>query len=379
MSMTRDVSITATQYVFTMPIPNSAPEINEKATLARYPFLPQAKPWFSELIQRNNFEIDDLIEGERMQRSRERGRLRLVEAITHEGGVGATNADIHTEEGIEIEAFSYYYSRFVVCASTNDVMISRWAQAEAERAQHLLEIDEQSLPLIAQTYLTNIDWESEEGTIFKIGLSDFIELSPKITGARWRLANQDIKKGWIKLNDERNYSSRKKLSRLLRERIKQEILKDANEISAKITDDIKLKLENIIETMGAEINKISSEKLDLSGINRDDWPPCMKRAVLELSNGVNVNHYGRLFLASMAQTINISKEECVNFFKNAPDFSAETTAYQVNNIYETGYTPANCSKLKINACCAVSPGDDSLCDQEWMTHPLKYLKAKQKN
>ena len=131
--------------------------------------------------------------------------------------------------------------------------------------------------------------------------------------------------------------------------------------------------------MGAEINRVSSEKLDLSGINRDDWPPCMKKAVLELSNGVNVNHYGRLFVASMAQTMNLPKEECVNFFKNAPDFNQETTTYQVNNIYDTGYKPAFCSKLKINACCAVSPGDDSLCDQEWMNHPLKYLKTKQKS
>ncbi len=361
-----------------MPVPNTAPEINDYATLARYPFLPQAKPWFNDLILKNDFELDDLIEGEKMKRVRERGKLRLVESITHEGGLDAANSNIHTTEGLEVEAFSYYYSRFVVCASENDVMISRWAQAESERAQNLLEIDQKMLPIIAQTYIAKINWENDGGTIFKIGLSDFIELSPKITGSRWRLVNQEIKRGWVTLNEEQNYSSKKKLSRLLRERIKQEILEDANNLLAKIPDEMRVKLKDVIDTMSTEINRVSSEKLDLSGVNRDDWPPCMKKAVLELSNGVNVNHYGRLFVASMAQTMNLPKEECVNFFRNAPDFNQETTTYQVNNIYDTGYKPAFCSKLKINACCAVSPGDDSLCDQEWMNHPLKYLKTKQK-
>ena len=361
-----------------MPVPNTAPEIDDYATLARYPFLPQAKSWFNDLIIKNDFELDDLIKGEKMKRVRERGKLRLIESITHEGGLDATNSSIHTSEGSEIEAFSYYYSRFVVCASENEVMISRWAQAESERAQNLLEIDRKMLPIIAQTYITGIKWENDGDTIFKIGLSDFIELSPKITGSRWRLVNQEIKGGWVTLNEEQNYSSKKKLSRLLRERIKQQIINDANEISEKIPEDMKEKLGNIIDKLSSEVSRISNEKLDLSGVNRDYWPPCMKKAVLELSKGVNVNHYGRLFVASMAQTMSLPKEECVNFFRNAPDFNLETTTYQVGNIYETGYTPAFCSKLKINACCAVNPGDDSLCDQEWMNHPLKYLKAKRK-
>ncbi|HJL64555.1 MAG TPA: hypothetical protein QGF70_03110, partial [Candidatus Thalassarchaeaceae archaeon] len=42
------------------------------------------------------------------------------------------------------------------------------------------------------------------------------------------------------------------------------------------------------------------------------------------------------------------------------------------------YTPHGCQALKTGARCPVSQGEDRLCDQEWMIHPLKYLRAKQR-
>ena len=60
------------------------------------------------------------------------------------------------------------------------------------------------------------------------------------------------------------------------------------------------------------------------------------------------------------------------------DSSEGTTTYQVNHLYEREYTPSGCSKLKVNHNCAVQRGDDRLCDQPWMDHPLKYIRAKQR-
>ena len=74
----------------------------------------------------------------------------------------------------------------------------------------------------------------------------------------------------------------------------------------------------------------------------------------------------------------LSQEQTCGFFVNAPDYSADTTGYQINQIFERKYTPHGCAALKTSARCPVSPGDDRLCDQEWLTHPLKYLKAKQR-
>ena len=91
-----------------------------------------------------------------------------------------------------------------------------------------------------------------------------------------------------------------------------------------------------------------------------------------------MNHFGRVFLASMSRCIGLPVETTVDFFRTAPDFSEGTTTYQVNHLYEREYTPSGCSKLKVNHNCAVRTGDDRLCDQPWMDHPLKYIRAKQR-
>jgi DNA primase large subunit len=116
----------------------------------------------------------------------------------------------------------------------------------------------------------------------------------------------------------------------------------------------------------------------MSAAVREDWPPCFESAVAELSQGINVNHTGRVFLAAMSRAMGHTPEITSSFFASAPDYNQETTTYQVNHIYERQYTPHGCQGLKTGARCPVSPGEDRLCDQEWMNHPLKYLRAKQR-
>ncbi|HJN55928.1 MAG TPA: hypothetical protein QF646_06040, partial [Candidatus Poseidoniales archaeon] len=56
----------------------------------------------------------------------------------------------------------------------------------------------------------------------------------------------------------------------------------------------------------------------------------------------------------------------------------DTTLYQLKSIFDRGYTPHGCDKLKLNHSCPVKPGQNRLCDREWLTHPLKYLKARKR-
>ena len=71
------------------------------------------------------------------------------------------------------------------------------------------------------TALPHLEWT--------IGMPDFIEVCPKITGDRWRLANTELSEGSIRLHSEAQYSSSAKVARLLRERIKASIEADALE------------------------------------------------------------------------------------------------------------------------------------------------------
>ena len=174
---------------------------------------------------KHQIDIDELLDGSMMEKARIRARSRLVDSVDSDDGVEvASMSDIHTEEGRLLEAFSFYYARLVVGASEDERLIARWAQAEAERAQQILNKDD-SISIIANTYLSEVKLENG---IWKIGLSDFIELCTGITGSRWRLPNCDITDGWVTLHDEGDkYSSRQKMARLLRERMKDDIKDDA--------------------------------------------------------------------------------------------------------------------------------------------------------
>jgi DNA primase large subunit len=360
-----------------VPKPFSIPDLKDEVTLARYPFLPQAKEWIAKMATTHEIDIDELLDGSMMERARVRARSRLVDSVDSKDGVEvASIGDIHTEEGRLLEAFSFYYARLVVGASEDERLISRWAQAEAERAQHILDRDD-AIAIIASTYISEI--ECDKNGVWRIGLADFIELCTGITGSRWRLPNCDIKDGWVTLFDEGDkYSSKGKVARLLRERMKDDIRLDAIEKMAKMDESLLIRLSEPVGMIRGLVASRTAETIALIGAGEEDWPPCMRKAVSELAEGVNVNHFGRVFLGSMSRCIGLPAETTVDFFRAAPDFNESTTTYQVGHLYEREYTPSGCSKLKVNHNCAVRTGEDRLCDQPWMDHPLKYIRAKQR-
>ena len=381
-----------------MPTPKVTPLIENEVTLARYPFLPQATEWIQKLAVEHEIDLDELLDGEWMEKARSRARIRLIDSIESKDGVAVVGGDIFTEEGRIIEAFSFYYARLVVFASEDERLISRWAQAEATRAEQVLTRDSENLEIIARTFISEIDREvdlnhtkqslnatnsrklrqSQDGNLWKIGMPDFIEICPKITGSRWRLANAQISKGKITLFNEQQYSSSAKLARLLRERIKHHIEQEALQKMQNIDMELAMRLAEPVGMVRNLMASKASEAINLVGAEESDWPPCMRKIIADLANGVNVNHFGRVFLASISAKLALPEESCIGFFRGAPDFNEGTTTYQVNHVYNGEYTPASCGKLKVNHNCPVLPGDDRLCDISWMDHPLKYIRATQR-
>jgi DNA primase large subunit len=380
-----------------MPVPTSPPAVVDEVTLARYPFLPQATDWIRNMAVTHGIDLNELLDGAWMEKARQRARIRLIDSIQSKEGVQVMGGDIHTEEGRLVEAFSFYYARLVMCASEDERLIARWAQAEAARAEQLLILDSANLENIARTYISDLETlaaprstvrpsrggslrelRQQGNAVWRIGLADFIEICPRITGQRWRLPNVDVEAGWVKLHDERQYTSSAKLARLLRERIKSGIEAEALEKMGEVTTDLAVRLAEPVGMVRNLMANKASEAIALVGAEESDWPPCMQKIIADLSGGVNVNHFGRLFLASMAATLALPQEACVNFFRGAPDFSEATTSYQVQHVYQHEYTPAGCGKLKVNHNCPVLPGDNRTCDQSWMDHPLKYIRATQR-
>ena len=363
------------------PMPLELPEIGDESILARYGFLPQSKEYIKKLLEENDITIEQLIDAPWLEDIRARGRIRLVESITHKGDIKSSEIiDLSTEIGKMTECLSFLYAMLIICASFDERLLGRWIEGESSRADYLLGVDNQNFMLIAKTYLSDIKENKDENgvSVYWIPISDFIELCPKISGNYWRLINRSVKDGWVCMNPGVGETSMQRTSRLLKERIRENLNEICIKRMEKMDDEFAALFSSSVERIVSLFSERVREEMPMSATTRNEWPPCFELAVSELNQGINVNHTGRVFLAAMSRSMGFSQEEILAFFSNAPDYNAETSGYQINQIYEREYTPHGCSALKTGARCPVQKGDNSLCDQEWMTHPLKYLRAKQR-
>ena len=61
-----------------VPKPMTVPDLLDEVTLARYPFLPQARSWIASMAAKHQIDIDELLDGSMMDRARIRARSRLL-------------------------------------------------------------------------------------------------------------------------------------------------------------------------------------------------------------------------------------------------------------------------------------------------------------
>ncbi len=364
-----------------MPMPLQPKPIDDAVVTARYPFLPQAGTTIKAHMEANSVDLESLVDTEWLEAVRERARGRLVESVVSKEGIDiTTKEDIHTPYGQMVECLSFLYAMVTVCASFDERLLARWAEGESSRADQLWGTIESptSFQRLAETYLSDVRL-GEEG-FWEVPMTDFIEICPKISGAYWRLPNRPVRQGWVILSPASNENSQQRLARLLKERIRTKLIDDCR-------NRMELMDEAFVGRMAEEVGRIvgllkhqASTEVSFTSADEEDWPPCMREITTQLTQSVNVNHVGRVFLASISRVIGLTVDEAQAFFANAPDYSPETTRYQLTHVYENEYTPAGCPKLQINACCPVSRGDvkSDLCNREWMDHPLKYLRARQR-
>ncbi|MCH2637142.1 MAG: hypothetical protein MKZ56_02080 [Candidatus Thalassarchaeum sp.] len=363
-----------------MPMPLQPPAIEDPVVLARYPFLPQANPAIKAHMEANEIDLESLVDTDWLDAVRVRARVRLVESVVSKDIDVTTSVDIHTPYGQMVECLSFLYAMVTVCASFDERLLARWAEGEASRADHLWGRIEQidSFQRLAETYLSDIRM-GEDGH-WEVPVIDFIEICPKISGSYWRLPNRPLHNGWVTLSPASSENSQERLSRLLKERIRVQLIEECRSRMDLMDEEFAGRMAEEVGRVVSQLQHQASTEVSFTSTDEGDWPPCMQEITTQLTQSVNVNHVGRVFLASMSRVIGLTVDEAQAFFVNAPDYSADTTRYQLTHVFENEYTPAGCPKLQINACCPVSRGDvkSNLCNKEWMDHPLKYLRARQR-
>jgi DNA primase large subunit len=208
-----------------------------------------------------------------------------------------------------------------------------------------------------------------EDGICKIHFIHYLRNTSQMRSRSWKIANQDLKNGYIILTKNR-------LTRVIQQSLQMKI---EGELPQAVNDEILKVLNRYIKDIKkeVEVKKNTFKAEDFGKIRVTKLPPCIRTLLAKVQAGENLPHSGRFALTSFLHSIGMSAEEILKLFGSSPDFDADKSRYQIEHITGeisgTEYTPPECSTMKSYGICF---DEDKLCKKEWMTHPLKYYRVK---
>lgn len=330
---------------------------------AKYPFLKES----GSFLKSQGVTLDGIIKGKAYERARFAGKERVMEAINEpmiQDHPMATNADANNE------LLSYPVARMIVSAVGDPMLINRYAIAEAKKADKLL--NNEGLPFVMQVAADLGLDVSDKGGEITIDFADFLRFSAALRSKEWKLINQRVKGARVVV------PNKKKLVRLVQQLITERI---SSELPLPVNDDIISAFDpDIVEIRAVYEQKRAEQKSrDMGKLSIMRFPPCMRKLLGMMQAGENVPHSGRFALVAFLHTLGMNSDEVLETFSTAPDFDETKSRYQIQHITGeisgTEYTPPECSTMKSYGICY---DPDSLCEQEWMNHPLKYYRIKGK-
>lgn len=209
---------------------------------------------------------------------------------------------------------------------------------------------------------------------YTIPFHEFVKFTRKISGPSYRLVYQNIRRGTVTV-------SKDIIVHVAREAYLQRLQETYSSIGDDVLPEISQMLNGIPETISSIYrSRTLSADSTLGSVSPELFPPCIKEYIKEMRDGVNLPHMARFTLVTFLHHIGMSTDEIEKLFRTAPDFNEKLTMYQVNHITGktsgTEYSPPKCTVLQSNHLCF--KGDDPLCNQEWMRHPLQYYTIKKK-
>lgn len=213
-----------------------------------------------------------------------------------------------------------------------------------------------------------------DSNIFTIPFQNYVSNTKRLSGSPYRLVFQSLRNGLvylrkdvvIKIGREAYLKLLEGLYSKIPEKMASEISTTLNEIPATISYLYKMR------------NKNSS--FELGEVDPSLFPPCIIEFIKEMKDGVNLSHMARFTLVSFLHHIGMKNDDIIALFATAPDYNERMTVYQVNHVSGessgTEYSPPKCSVLSSNHLCY--KGEDTLCNQEWMKHPMQYYSVKKR-
>ena len=329
---------------------------------AKFPFLKES----AEFVEKNNADLESLLTSPLYEPARIRGKERVLDALANSE---VSYKPLMNDYDRLMEVMSYPYSRMIVSMVGDRFLTKRYALAEAVRMNKLLNGEDLRTVAVVSEEL-GITSSADADGIIHMGFHDYLMLSSRLKSIDWKLINTNIDKGKVLLPQD-------KFSRLMQNAFQDKI---ESELPLMTPDEFRQYLKKDVESITATLEETKKKFSPTGGegMKNEYLPPCIIR-ILDMSRrGMNLPHSARFALVTFLNALSLTYDDIIKVFSESPDFDESKSEYQIKHIIGEltggeGYTPPECSTMKTNGLC-VNP--DNLCEQEWMTHPLKYYRAK---
>ncbi|MCX8195352.1 MAG: hypothetical protein N3G22_04585 [Candidatus Micrarchaeota archaeon] len=286
---------------------------------SHYPFTQQAK----EYAAQHRLELSDSIV--------EKAEARLQDALASGRIKKAADLPSAQEEEIAI----YAVARMVVSAANNRYLIRRYALAEAKRAGEYLSSDLSSHPEYVEAVAGELGLKFEkqqEG--FLIPFAQYLLFTPR--SVDYKLSNRELAAGKVRVGKQERI-------RILEEAVRKRI-----ESSLPMKADFPQSISLAAARISALIPRLEAQAVR---IGQENYPPCIRKLLEDLSLNINVPHTGRVVLAMYLVNAGLPDDKIVELFRPAPDFSEKTTRYQVEHIRKHKYRMPSCSTVDGYGLC----------------------------
>ncbi|VVB63321.1 DNA primase large subunit PriL [uncultured archaeon] len=324
--------------------------------ISEYPFSKEAV----EYVRGAGLSLESLLESPFHQFVRIRAVERVLGAIS--GDIPAGRVSGVSERLAETaELFSYPLARIILSCLGDDLLIRRYAVAEAKLAHNRMQRDKDDILALA----ADLGFDPRGTEPWKLHFTEYVQAAHRMRSPKWKLVNRDLLDGYLTV-------TREELTRLMEEMVRDRVLKG---LPLDVGLDTCQKLEEYILAIRSELEAFKAEtRVDLGKVTESAFPPCIKRMLEQVAANVNLAHSARFALTSFLLQINMSPDQVTGLFNTSPDFDQERTRYQVEHIAGssgTKYKPPSCATMATYGNC---PGEDDLCRQ--IRHPLSYYERR---
>ncbi len=351
--------------------------MTDAALVARYPFLPGS----SDLLGDLRPSLQDLVSDPGYEPVRHLAREEVIAALGAKRGPEGSAPSTFDAAKPEERILSFLYSRMLVAVAPSSQRVARrWCEGVASSAASQLgrpgAPPEEWTGLASSLDLEVIPAEGSSGHL-SFALPSYCRLSSSLREDRFRLARQDLRRGWVDVAPALGV----------------ELLEEG--VRAYLSDEVALlrldpELQSGIKEREAELlSRVSAlaPAYTPGGFGQvlrpDLFPPCMKQIRSSLDHGQNVPHAGRFALASFMNKVGVEVDAIVDAYRGAPNFKEGLTRYQVTQIAHhdggEGYTPPDCATMAANGICAkqLDEARPQLCaDPGRVRNPLNYYRTR---